>query len=42
MYFFKLFVSTVGRKTKGGNSLVDSLEDEFGNMQLIPEVEIES
>jgi len=41
MYFFKMFISSTGRKNKDKIAIVDSQYDEFGNMQLFPEVEIE-
>ena len=41
MYFYKLFVSTVGRKRAGKQELVDMQSDEFGNMQLVPEIELD-
>lgn len=42
MYFFKLFLSSTGRKTKNGIALLNAEHDEFGNMMLCPEIQIES
>ena len=42
MYFFKMFLSSVGRKSKGKYAVIDSQKDEFGNMCICPATEIES
>lgn len=42
MYFFKLFLSSTGRKTKNGVALLNAEHDELGNMKLCPTVTIES
>lgn len=41
MYFYKLFVSTVGRKRVGKQELLDMQSDEFGNMCLVPDIELD-
>lgn len=41
-YFFKLFISSTGRKLKGKNALVLPDADEAGNMQLLPNIELEN
>jgi len=42
VYFFKMFMSSTGKKSKGKIALLDNDVDKFGNMQLFPEVNIES
>lgn len=37
-YFFAAFISTVGRKTKNGKSLLNLRKDELGNLEICPPI----
>ena len=41
-YFFKLFVSSVGRKTKGNSPLLDNSSEKPGNFDICPDVIVEN